>query len=329
MSNYVLGVDGGGTKTHCALFDGSGKKIDLLEFGTTNHERLSGGFQELEKVLDTMLQTLLGKHHIAIEEIEASVFGLAGIDTSKQRIQAETLIQKLGLKNFIVCNDAFLGIKVGSVHGHGICSVNGTGCTVCGVDAKAKQLQIGGQGQFTGEKGGGSYLGAQAVQAVYNALFRNGPSTSLTKTLFERFQVKDKETFIDQVRRAVDAKEVTLSGLAPLMFDAANAGDHVATEILKDMGQDIAVSINGMIDALNYPMDEKLYITLAGSVHVRGSNPAALNALKDTVLRHKENAMRSIEFVLLDKPPVAGAVIWAFEQARHDNAMYEKVLSAL
>lgn len=328
MSNYVLGVDGGGTKTHCALFDGSGKKIDLLEFGTTNHERLSGGFQELEKVLDTMLQTLLGKHHIAIEEIEASVFGLAGIDTSKQRIEAETLIQKLGLKNFIVCNDAFLGIKVGSVHGHGICSVNGTGCTVCGVDKTGRQLQIGGQGEYTGEKGGGSYLGRQAIQAVYNILFRKGPSTRLKEMLFALFQVESKETFIDQTREYFDAKKMTLSELAPFVFSAADANDKVAIQILKDMGQDIGMSINGMIHTLDYQIHEKLYVTLAGSVHVRGSNPAALNALKDTVFSHNENAMRNIEFVLLDKPPVAGAVIWAFEQTRQDNVMYEKVLKA-
>lgn len=45
---YVLGVDGGGTKTHAVLFDGDGNLVDMVEWGPTNHESLREGFVELK-----------------------------------------------------------------------------------------------------------------------------------------------------------------------------------------------------------------------------------------------------------------------------------------
>lgn len=49
LKTAVIGVDGGETKAHCALFDTDRNKIDMLSWGTTNYECLKGGFGELKE----------------------------------------------------------------------------------------------------------------------------------------------------------------------------------------------------------------------------------------------------------------------------------------
>lgn len=327
MTKYVLGVDGGGTKTHCALFDLNGNKLDLLDFGTTNHERLPGGFDELKIKLQEMIDEIITKHHVLREDISKSVFGLAGLDTKQQHMAIESILKDIGIIDFTLCNDAFLGVKAGNPKGHGICAINGTGCTVCGIDDSDHMLQIGGQGHYTGEIGGGSFLGTQAIQTVYNYLFRNGKSTLLTDILFDKFQVHSKYEFIDKIREKINCKETSLSQLAPIVFTATNQGDEPALKILEIMGKNIGVSINGMIKELNFHKEQTLDIVLAGSIHVKGENPTSVEALKNEVLRH--NRDRSIRLTLLKKPPVSGAVIWALQEAKQDNTLFNKVMKQL
>lgn len=51
MKNYILGVDGGATKTHYALYDMDNKALEIIQGCASNHEVMDDGFVELEQVL--------------------------------------------------------------------------------------------------------------------------------------------------------------------------------------------------------------------------------------------------------------------------------------
>ena len=50
---YVLGVDGGNTKTQYFLYDGDGNFVDGIEAGTCSHEALSDSFAGTRLLLGT------------------------------------------------------------------------------------------------------------------------------------------------------------------------------------------------------------------------------------------------------------------------------------
>ena len=81
MAKFVLGVDGGGTKTHCALFDIYGNKIDLVNWEPTNYECMQGGFSELKEELEEMTAYILDRNSLRTDDLTKSVFGLGGVDT--------------------------------------------------------------------------------------------------------------------------------------------------------------------------------------------------------------------------------------------------------
>lgn len=312
MAKYVLGIDGGATKTHCALFDTDGNRIDIFPWGPTNHEALAGGFEELEQELGRLISGILEKNKVQCGDIVKGVFGMAGVDTKFQHEKISGIIRSIGITDFVLCNDSFLGIKAGCPHGYGICVINGTGCSITGIDPAGKMFQIGGQGTLTGDAGGGGYLGALVIQSVYNYYFRGGKYTCMVDPLLKELKISSKYDFMEKVSERLENKTLNLSGLNRLVFDAANQGDPLAMEILSSVGSELARSVNGMIAELDFAGAEALDIVLAGSINVKGNNPTLVNALKQEVTEKNKN--RKLNFVLLEKPPVAGAVIWALNE---------------
>lgn len=327
MANYVLGIDGGGTKTHCALFDLNGNKIDFVQWGTTNHEVMDGGFKEFEEEIIKLISFVLNKNKIKIEEIKSSVFGLAGVDTKEQHRIISAIIRNIGFEDFILCNDGYLGIKAGCRDGIGICVINGTGNTIAGINASKEMFQIGGQGEYTGDLGGGGGIGSKAIKAVYNYLFKCHDYTIMADILFKRLNVNSKyefiETFLEKERRG----EINVSKLSEVVFNAANQEDSVALGILELVGRDCGRAIKGMINELNFDRTACINIVLAGSVIVKGENSTLVDYIKREALMQRE--YRNLNFSILEKPPVAGAVIWALEAINSNNNYFEKVLSQI
>jgi N-acetylglucosamine kinase-like BadF-type ATPase len=327
MANYVLGIDGGGTKTHCALFDVSGKKIDFVQWGTTSHEVLDGGFNGFEEEIKKLIYYILDKNNIKLEEIKSAVFGLAGVDTAFQHKVISQIIKDIGIEKFILCNDAYLGIKAGSKEGIGICVINGTGNTIAGIDPINKMLQIGGQGEYTGDLGGGGGIGSKAIKAVYNYLFKCDEYTIMSEILFERLNITSKFEFIETIIDKENKGEISISTFSDVVFIAANMGDQIALKILEAVGRDCGRAIKGMLLELNFPRTNCVNIILAGSVIVKGENSTLVDYIKLEACDQEEYT--KLNFIILEKPPVAGAVIWALENIGYSENNFEKILPQL
>lgn len=311
MKKYVLGVDGGGTKTQCVLFDMEGNEVDTINWGPTNHEVLEDGFVTLKSELASMIDYLRKRNNLELEQIVRSVFGMAGVDTRSQNEVISKMLQELGFINFELCNDAYLGIKAGSITGWGIGVVHGTGLCVAGIDQELNKVQIGGQGMYTGDFGGGSYVGEKFIQAIYNYYFRCGEYTCMLDMLPEELKVSSKYDFIDHLRKKVDEGIVKVGDLNRIVFNAANTQDAVALRILEELGSSIAASINGCIKEMKFNKSVPLQIILSGSVNIKANNDTIIKTMKENV--YSKNRDCCIEFRMLDKLPAIGAVIWAFE----------------
>lgn len=323
---YVIGVDGGGTKTHCALFDTEGNKIDLIEWGATNHESMQGGFEELKIELGKLLNCILSKNKISMDEIETGIFGMAGADTRLQHKTISAIIESLGMKKHILCNDAFLGIKAGCLSGFGICAINGTGCTVAGIDDRGEMLQIGGQGAITGDKGGGGYIAYSAIERVYSSLYKNGPSTIMKEMVFKELGIASDIDYLETVTYNLISDREVLKTICKLAFDAANKGDEPALGLFEEIGINYFNCLCGIIKKLDFSSADPLEIILTGSVFTKGANSIIIDTVKKKI--SESNLGNNIEFKILTVPPVAGAVIWGLESVHGNNGLFGKVIDS-
>lgn len=327
MKKYILGIDGGGTKTHCSVFNLDGDPVDFISWGKTNHECLKGGYDELKQELDKLFTYVFDKNGIIADELGKCVFGLAGVDTKKQHELISNIIADLGIKDFILCNDTYLGVKAGCENGFGICAINGTAFNIGGIDSRGNMLQIGGLGAMSGgDFGGGEYLAGKAMSATYNSIFKGDPDTYLTDLFFEILNIKSKFDFVEALQYKIDEGEYRYDFFNKLIFEAANKNDAVALEILDNMGREYARCINGLITNLDFGREETINVILAGSIFVKGENSRAIDKIKQDVI--EKNKGRRISFNILKSPPVAGAVLWALEENGCKRHNREKVLNA-
>jgi N-acetylglucosamine kinase-like BadF-type ATPase len=327
MKKYVIGVDGGGTKTHYALFDTEGNFIEIVEGGPSNHEHFKDGYDETKIILKKHIDILLRNNCLEMSDIDYAVFGLSGADVSKQYAELSSRISDIGVKRFKVCNDGFLGVKAGSKKGFGICSINGTGHSCAAIDKNGNWLQIGGTGYMFGDAAGGGYLAEMLVKSVYDSFFRGGKKTVMTKMLFEALGITSENELVEAIYNITLKNKLALTGFSRFAFYAANEGDEVALELLRYIGNETAKAVIGAIRRLDFGSEE-IDVVMAGSLYVKGENPALVDTFKQEILSAVDQKIR---FTVLNVPPVMGAVLWAIEEAngRFDTRIREKALASL
>lgn len=310
--SVVLGVDGGGTKTHYALYDVCGRPVDFLLSGPTNHEVLPDGFTGLRHRLRSDLDTLLCRNGLCMEDVVNATFGLAGVDTRRQHDIISGMLRDFRFTRFTLCNDSFLGVKAGTRTGYGICAINGTGFSVGAIDRRGAMLQIGGLGEYTGDEGGGGQLSTRAIRAVYDHLYKDGPETLLQSMIFRCVGITDPADYPEVLLQAMAEGKCNYMEFGRLVFDAADQGDVVALELLDRSGREYARSVQGALNRLDFGADsDPLDIVLAGSVFIKGSNPRTADTMHSLLAAW--NPKREIRMTRLGSPPVLGAVLWALE----------------
>ena len=310
MKQYIIGVDGGGTKTDCLLFDMDGRMIDHIRWGTTSHEFLDGGYDACEREIASMLHTLFEKNGILPYQIKMGVFGLAGVDTVYQEKKLSGIVGKSRIRDFLVCNDGYLGIKAGTTNGVGINVINGTGCSFEGINAYGKMMQIGGQSVIMDDVAGGYIIGRNIIYLVHRELFLNGKKTILTEMLMKETGVSDGNSLMDELVGRVGDKTLEIKHFSRLVFEAAAQGDAVATGYLKEMGRKMAEYCKSLIRNLRLFEEKTIEIVLIGSVFLRADDHTHITAMQEEIIREYP----AVVLKPLELKPVCGAVFWAFSR---------------
>lgn len=316
---YILGVDGGNTKTDYYLFDIEGNFVDMYRGGTCSHEGLRDSFDGTYRVMKEVFDEFLGRNNLKPEDIKASVFGLAGDDLPYQHAKLCEKVELLGFKNFKIVNDSALGIKVGTSKGYGVCSINGTGTSVSGIDKNGKTIQVGGIGDITGDEAGGRFISRKVVRRTFDEVMRFGKKTSLTSITLNLLGNTSEEKLMEDIALTYLGRKVDYNVLTIACFEEANKGDEVALEILTDMADNLARSAASAVVRLD--LGDEPEVILAGSVYVKGSCPVLVNEVKKRINKYTNKNCNSY---VLTVPPATGAIIWAYELATGKYPSYEK-----
>ncbi|KQQ68628.1 hypothetical protein ASF63_01085 [Microbacterium sp. Leaf320] len=110
----------------------------------------------------------------------------------------------------------------------GVLLIAGTGAAALGIDAGSATL-VDGWGPELGDFGSGSWLGREALRAVLRASVGVGPSTDLTDAV--AMPIGAPSAIHSWLAQDDGPLPRRLAALAPLVLDAAESGDGVATEI--------------------------------------------------------------------------------------------------
>jgi N-acetylglucosamine kinase-like BadF-type ATPase len=257
---HVIGIDAGGSKTVCLLADSEGRIVSEARGPGVNLHAV--GEQRVERELQDVIGAVFDKHHLTPDVI---CLGIAGVD----REDDATLVSKImtrvaaGVRTLVV-NDALIALVAGAGDAPGIVVIAGTGSIAYGRSGQFVAARAGGWGHMIGDEGSGFWIGQRALSAVVREADGRGPSTRLTEDVLGYFKVPDAARL---VRIVYDLEEPRKSVvlLGPIVQRASERGDAVATHILEQAADELALGARSVATRLGMRGEEFPFV-LSGSV---------------------------------------------------------------
>jgi N-acetylglucosamine kinase-like BadF-type ATPase len=296
----VIGVDGGGTKTDVVVADLAGTELALVTAGGSNHESI--GAEKMAAVIEAAVAQALDAADRERADVVASAFGLAGVDWDSDVLLVGSALDVLELPgDRVVVNDSRIALRAGCTQTWGVVSNVGTGAVTAGVSRCGEWFRTMAVGW--GEPSGSWTIVSDALHAIAADHHRTGPATALTELYLEAL---GHSTVIDMFE-AITRRRASVGGhLAPLVGQAAAAGDEIADEIVTRVADQHADMVGGVAMQLGMP-DDNFELVTSGGVHAAGG------AFSDRfIVRVRRHCPRAV-LVPLDARPVTGAVLLALE----------------
>jgi N-acetylglucosamine kinase-like BadF-type ATPase len=298
----VVGVDGGGTKTHAVVADETGAMLGFATHGPSNWE--SVGLRGAADALREAIANALEQAGASSSDLAGAAFGLAGVDWGSDIPRMRGVIDQLRLPcPYELVNDSFVALRAGTDASHGVVLVAGTGAVAAGRNREGRIFRTLGEGPILGDVGAASDVSDAAVRAVADAYTGRGPATVLTDELCRLTGCGSAEEFLEWYSRGVEQ----LRNGAAAVVRAADDGDPVAQGILRWAGTALGGSAALVARQLDMLSDE-FEVVLSGGLFRAGSA-----MLTDSLTSVLHPVAPRVRLVHLDPPPVVGAVLMAFD----------------
>lgn len=221
--DYLLGIDGGGTKTVFRLADQNGQTIRSVTKGAANPNDI--GMENTFAVLKEGIAEVCAGIPYGKITLYA---GISGGGLSGGNVQSlNRFFQKFGFYAYDNGSDVE-NIVALSEYESCVLVIMGTGFIVYAINGDDRK-RIAGWGQFFDDGGCGYTLGRDVISAVLSAHDGSGRQTALTALLESRIG----GTAEAHLARFYQGGKRYIASFAGLVFEAADMGDGVAGEILE------------------------------------------------------------------------------------------------
>jgi glucosamine kinase len=295
-ARYLLGIDGGATKTLAAVLDLERGRLHVGRGGPSNEDAV-GAKSAVEALLGAAEQAI---ERAGIEEgdLSSAVLAVAGTDTAS----ITRHVHGARGEDWIVVNDVVGAWATATLAGPGVAAIAGTGSNVFGVGPDARSWRTGGWGHLLGDEGSGYWLGAESIRAALRDRDASGPETALGGAACEFFGVEK----VEALAPLVYSKPLTKGEIAAFAIETgklADDGDEVARELYARGARKLGGQIATVISQTG--LEGSFPVGFIGSAYKAGE--VFLAPLRDRVAEAAPEAEMSI----VEMAPVGGSLVLA------------------
>jgi N-acetylglucosamine kinase-like BadF-type ATPase len=258
--HYVLGFDGGGTKTECVLLDSQKQVRATSRSGPSNPFRI--GHEAATAALTEAAQNGARDAGIDLHKISAICAGLAGVGSAQSHEEMQHHITNAfpGAKLRLITD---LELSLASIsQPEAIVLVAGTGSSALGRDAQGHTVRAGGHGPLLSDQGSAYDVGRLAVAAAVRERDRTGSDSATGAEILHHLKFSNWTDLRDRARVAADE---VFPRVFPVIAQAAESGDAAAQALLRNAAQEIAILAGALADRLRL-RDSAIYIAKTGGM---------------------------------------------------------------
>lgn len=299
---YLIGIDGGGTKTDCAITDLSGKIIRQTAGKPSNF--LIIGVEEAVENIFALIEENLFALEGDFSDVKQIVIGVAGAG----RDEDAKLLEKgfmdyadqegIHFKGVKVLSDAHIALEGAFPNSAGCILIAGTGSILFGKDEHGTIHRVGGFGRLIGDEGSGYSIGRKALNAVSKASDGRGEETMISELLNSKMNHDTSKNIISKVYK----EKLDVASVAKIVIEAAEEGDPIAEDILDEEADELVLHIRSLINKIN---TNKLNVAFSGSLIDN------INFYSELLKRKIKATLPNIKVVKPSSPPVSGAILFA------------------
>lgn len=308
---YYLGIDGGGSKTTCAVGD-EASQLEMVTAGPSNITRV--GKVRARDELQRAIRQACEAAKIEPGQVQRTCIGLAGAGSKEIADVVRPMVAEVVPGDIEVVGDMEIALAAAFGAGPGVVVIAGTGSIAYGRDAQERTARAGGWGYAISDEGSAHWIGRTAVSALLRAIdheVSDGKEVEVvadTSPLFHKLAAAwNVSSLGDLVRMANSITD--FAALFPAVLAAADAGDAIAQGVLTQAGDQLA--------QLAAIVVRQLFATN------RANKPALPLAMVGGVFRHSLraresfcNQVRKLEVRIDLNPQVIEPVTGALQMAR-------------
>ena len=250
---------------------------------------------------------------------------VANADLPEEEEEASAGLRARGLTTSVaVANDTFAVLRAGLDDAGprwGVGVTCGAGINCVGVAPDGRTSRFLSFGPLSGDWGGGHTLGTQAIFSAIRAEDGRGPETSLREAVAAHFGTQTMWDAAIACHTGTLTWEALL-GLVPVLFEAAEAGDAVAQDLIRRQAAEVcrmALSAMRRLDLTDQPVP----VALGGGV--LAARDPLLTA--EITKRLAEDAPFA-EPRIVDVPPVVGAALLGLDRIGAPPAAHTRLRDA-
>jgi len=230
---YYLGIDGGGTKTTCAV----GDDLHLLATavsGPSNIVRV--GESQARESLQQGARSACAAAGITPQQIAGTCVGGSGAGHPELAAMVRRALAEILPAPIDVVGDMQTALEAAVDTGPGVIVNAGTGSFAYGRNGEGKTARAGGWGFAIGDEGSAHWIGRSAVKSLLRTSDRiDGiPETPLARALFKAWGVG---SLGDLARAANSVPPPDFAALSPAVFASK---DDVAAQVLTAAGRELS-----------------------------------------------------------------------------------------
>jgi len=313
---YYLGIDGGGSKTTCAV----GNEFSLLATfhgGPSNITRV--GELRAREALQQTIRGACAAAQIAPRQVRRACIGVAGAGREQVAETIRKITAEIIPGEIEVVGDMQIAMQAAFGAGPGVIVIAGTGSIAYGRNERGATARAGGWGFAISDEGSAHWIGRTAVSTLLRAIdqAREGgeesdESAAQARPLFGSLKsVWKLSSFAEFVRTANDNPD--FAALFPAIVARAEGGDTFAQSVLRQAGRELA-QLAGIIVRQIFPDDS------ASLTHI------AL-AMVGGVFQHSQQVrdifgyeVRKLDPRLMPNPQIVEPVAGALQMAREAHS---------
>jgi len=294
---FVIGIDGGGTKTVGALANLEGEILREIYSSSTNPNKI--GFELAISRLKNLISKISKN-----KKIKIAYLGLAGglerDEEKREKIKKE--LQKFFNFPIVIDGDQKIAFRAGTDERDGVVVIAGTGSIAMGWKEK-KEAISGGWDWLFGDQGSAFWVGKEVLEEIGKALDGRRKSFRLKDFVLKRFKIKQEK---DLYNKFYSQNFITqVASISKIVDELARRGDFFSKKILIDAGKQVSEMAIAVIKKLKLE-NETFPVVLVGGMFES-------QIFKKKVEKEIKRIVKKAKFILLRKKPVIGAVKLAFE----------------